>query len=76
LLIFGDHDFSPLADAVELFELLPNAQLAVLPGTTHVGVTRRPSEMLALIVPFTRLPPDQAGTFQVAVDDITLRGYP
>jgi len=25
---------------------------AVLPGTTHVGVTRRPGEMLALITPF------------------------
>jgi pimeloyl-ACP methyl ester carboxylesterase len=52
LLIFGDRDFTPLPDAVELFELLPNAQLAVLPGTTHVGVTRRPGEVLALITPF------------------------
>lgn len=52
LLIFGDRDFSPLGDVVELFELLPNAQLAVLPGTTHVGVTQRSSEMLALITPF------------------------
>src|ERR1700719_4441198 len=33
LLIFGDRDFSPLPDVVEVFELLPNAQLAVLPGT-------------------------------------------
>jgi pimeloyl-ACP methyl ester carboxylesterase len=52
LLIFGDRDFSPLPDVVELFELLPNAQLAVLPGTTHVGVTRRPAEVFALITPF------------------------
>jgi pimeloyl-ACP methyl ester carboxylesterase len=52
LLIFGDRDFTPLPDVVEMFELLPNAQLAVLPGTTHVGVTRRPSEVLALITPF------------------------
>src|SRR6516162_4259362 len=29
LLIFGDRDFSPLPDVAELFELLPNAQLAV-----------------------------------------------
>jgi pimeloyl-ACP methyl ester carboxylesterase len=41
LLIFGDRDFSPLPDVVEMFGLLPDAQLAVLPGTTHVGVTRR-----------------------------------
>jgi len=52
LLIFGDRDFSPLPDVVEMFELLPDAQLAVLPGTTHVGVMRRPGEVLALITPF------------------------
>jgi pimeloyl-ACP methyl ester carboxylesterase len=52
LLVFGDRDFSPLPDVVEMFELLPNAQLAVLPGTTHVGLTRRPGELLALITPF------------------------
>jgi hypothetical protein len=40
--------------AVELqgHELLPDAQLAVLPGTTRVGVTRRPGAVLALITPF------------------------
>jgi pimeloyl-ACP methyl ester carboxylesterase len=52
LLIFGDRDFSPLPDVVEMFGLLPNAQLAVLPGTTHMGVTRRPGEVLALVTPF------------------------
>ena len=52
LLIFGDRDFTPLPDVVELFELLPDAQLAVLPRTTHVDVTRRPSEVLALITSF------------------------
>src|SRR5437763_11870224 len=52
LLIFGDRDFSPLPHVVEMFELLPDAQLAVLPGTTHVGVIRRPGEVLALITPF------------------------
>src|SRR5580658_4041770 len=35
LLIFGDRDFSPLTDVVELLGLLPDAQLAVLPGATH-----------------------------------------
>jgi pimeloyl-ACP methyl ester carboxylesterase len=52
LLVFGDRDISPLPDVVEMFELLPDAQLAVLPGTTHVGVIRRPSEVLALTTPF------------------------
>ena len=52
LLVFGDRDFSPLSDVVELIELLPDPQLAVLPGATHVGLTRRPAEVLALITPF------------------------
>jgi pimeloyl-ACP methyl ester carboxylesterase len=52
LLVFGDRDFSPLTDVAELFLLLPNAQLAVLPGTTHMGVTQRPDRLLALITPF------------------------
>jgi pimeloyl-ACP methyl ester carboxylesterase len=52
LLIFGDRDFNPLPDVAELFELLPNAQLAVLPGTTHMGVMERSGEVLALISSF------------------------
>ena len=52
LLIVGDRDFSPLTDVLETFGLLPNAQLAVLPGTTHVGVSRRSGEVLTLIRPF------------------------
>ena len=56
LLIFGDRDFTPLPDVVEMFELLPNAQLAVLPGTTHMGVSQRPDELLALITPFLDAP--------------------
>jgi pimeloyl-ACP methyl ester carboxylesterase len=52
LLIFGDRDFTPLPDVVETYEMFPDARLAVLPGTTHVGVVRRPGEVLALITPF------------------------
>ena len=52
LMIFGDRDFSPLPDVAEMFGLLLDAQLAVLPGTTHVDVMRRPGEVLALITPF------------------------
>jgi pimeloyl-ACP methyl ester carboxylesterase len=56
MLIFGDRDFSPLPDVVEVFELLPDAQLAVLPGTTHVGVPQRSDAILALITPFLDAP--------------------
>lgn len=56
LLIFGDRDFMPLPDVVEMFELLPQTQLAVLPGTTHMGVYQRPDELLALITQFLDAP--------------------
>jgi pimeloyl-ACP methyl ester carboxylesterase len=52
LLIFGDRDFSPLPDVLETYELLPNAQLEVLPGATHMSVARHSGEVLGLITPF------------------------
>ena len=56
LLVFGDRDFTPLSDAAELYGLLPDARLAVLPGTAHIDVMRRPDELLALITPFLDAP--------------------
>jgi pimeloyl-ACP methyl ester carboxylesterase len=52
LLIFGDRDFSPLTDVAELLGMLPDAQLAVLPGATHMNVMQRTDQLLALITPF------------------------
>ncbi len=52
LLVFGDRDFTPLSDAVELYELLPDARLAVLPGTTHMDVIRRPDELHPILTRF------------------------
>jgi pimeloyl-ACP methyl ester carboxylesterase len=49
LLLVGDTDFTPLDHAIEMLGLLPNAQLAVLPGTTHMGMTRRPDLILPLV---------------------------
>ncbi|MGH9123520.1 MAG: alpha/beta fold hydrolase [Acidimicrobiales bacterium] len=40
LVLIGDTDFILVPDAVEAVSLLPKGQLAVLPGTTHVDVTR------------------------------------
>jgi pimeloyl-ACP methyl ester carboxylesterase len=50
LLVFGDHDFIRLEHAVEMHALIPGAQLAVLPGATHMDVMRRTD----LIVPLVR----------------------
>ncbi len=54
LLVFGDHDFIRLEHAVEVHGLIPGAQLAVLPGTTHMGVMRRTDLMLPLVRAFLR----------------------
>jgi len=52
LVLVGDTDFVPLEHAVSLYHLLADAQLAVLPATTHMGVTQRPAQVLALVGPF------------------------
>jgi pimeloyl-ACP methyl ester carboxylesterase len=52
LVLVGDNDFIRVSDAVEAAEVLPHGQLAVLPGTTHMDMTRSPERILAMIVPF------------------------
>jgi pimeloyl-ACP methyl ester carboxylesterase len=52
LLLVGDTDFVPLEHAVAMFKQIPEAELAVLPGTTHMGVTRNADWVLAMVRPF------------------------
>jgi pimeloyl-ACP methyl ester carboxylesterase len=64
LIIIGDSDLVRPEHAVEMFRLLgggvfgdtpaglPASQLAVLPGTSHVGVSTRKDLLLAIIPPF------------------------
>ena len=52
LILIGDKDFISIERAAEILDLIPNAQLAVLPGATHVEMARRPDQMLAMIAPF------------------------
>ena len=52
LVLVGDNDLIRVSDAVEAFELVPHGQLAVLPGTTHMDMTRSPQRILAMLVPF------------------------
>ena len=68
LLIIGDSDLVRPEHAVEMFRLLgggvfgdtpaglPNSQLAVLPGTSHVTVVQRADLLLAIIPPFLDAP--------------------
>ena len=48
LIVLGDTDFIHVEDAAASARLLPHGQLAVLPGTTHMGVSR--STLLAPII--------------------------
>ena len=52
LVLVGDRDFIRVSDAVEAAELLPHGQLGVLPGMTHMDMTRNPEQVLAMVVPF------------------------
>jgi pimeloyl-ACP methyl ester carboxylesterase len=67
LIIVGDADVVRPEHAVELFRLLgggvpgdltglPTSQLAILPGTTHVGVMFRTDWLLSMVVPFLAAP--------------------
>ena len=52
LVIVGDSDVVRPEHAVEMFRLLPHAQLAVLPHTEHVQVTRRTEWLTPMIGAF------------------------
>lgn len=68
LLVFGDADSVRTSHAVEMFELLGggnadgamtgplNAQLAVLPGTTHFSILNRTDLLLPILTPFLDAP--------------------
>jgi pimeloyl-ACP methyl ester carboxylesterase len=71
LLIFGDADVIRLEHAVDMFQLrggdvngdlagLPNARLAVLPATTHIGVITRVDWLHSMITEFLDAPLPQS----------------
>ena len=49
LIVLGDHDFVTIDHAGVMLELIPGSQLAVLPGTTHMQVTRRADILLPML---------------------------
>lgn len=51
LLVIGDTDFFHIEHLAEMHRLIPDAQLAVLPGTTHMEVMRR-KVLLPLLTEF------------------------
>lgn len=51
-LVIGDRDFVRLDHAAEMLDLIPECQLAVLPGTRHTEVMQRSDELRALLGAF------------------------
>ena len=56
MIIIGDADIVRPEHAVEVFRLLPHAQLAVLPGTDHMGIVNRADLLLPMITAFLDAP--------------------
>jgi pimeloyl-ACP methyl ester carboxylesterase len=52
LLIIGDHDFVTVEHGALMKELIPGAQLAVLPATTHMTITKRIDLLVPLLAAF------------------------
>lgn len=52
LVIAADDDMFPVAHSVSLFDALPNAQLAILPGASHLVVLEQPAIVTDLIRAF------------------------
>jgi pimeloyl-ACP methyl ester carboxylesterase len=59
LLVIGDNDYVRVEHAAEMARLIPNAQLAVLPGTTHMTILKRGAWLEPLIE--SRLRPHRTG---------------
>jgi pimeloyl-ACP methyl ester carboxylesterase len=52
LVMFADDDIMTLAHAVDLFDALPEAELAVVPGTSHFLTQEKPHLVNALVLDF------------------------
>ena len=52
LLVLGDRDFTTIEHAALMQKLIPGSQLAVLPDTTHMQVTRRADLLLPILAGF------------------------
>jgi pimeloyl-ACP methyl ester carboxylesterase len=48
----GDRDFTTIEHAALMQHLIPGSQLAVLPGTTHMEVTRKADLLLPILTRF------------------------
>jgi pimeloyl-ACP methyl ester carboxylesterase len=59
LVMFSDDDLMTLAHAVEMYEALPNAELAIVPGTSHFLTQEKPHLVNELMLDFLTNDPVQ-----------------
>jgi pimeloyl-ACP methyl ester carboxylesterase len=52
LVMFSDDDLVTLTHAVEMYDALPNAELAIVPGTSHFLTQEKPDLVNKLVVDF------------------------
>jgi pimeloyl-ACP methyl ester carboxylesterase len=56
LIVIGDRDFVRIDHAAEMVRLIPNSQLAVLPGTTHLHIVNRYAWLMPMMAALLRTP--------------------
>ena len=66
LIVCGDHDLIPVERCAEWARMIPNAQLAVIPDTSHFVLFSEPEKLLPTIAAFLDAPAPKAplGTFK------------
>ena len=52
LVLAGDDDIAYLSHTVEMFEALPDAQLGIIPGSSHIVIMEQPDLVNRLIISF------------------------
>lgn len=52
LVMFSDDDLMTLPHAVEMYDALPNAELAIVPGTSHFLTQEKPALVNAIVLDF------------------------
>lgn len=62
LILMGNRDGVRPEHAVEMYRLIPNAQLAIFPGRDHFMLWSSPETVLATVIPFLEAPLPQQRT--------------
>ena len=53
LILIGDRDgMIPLSDATEMYQMIPDAELAVIPNADHLGVVTDPETFIHIVLKF------------------------